>query len=75
MNKNDILKTFKNNLNKKTYLNPKKDLAFEIENFNIDIKPTTQKGLSFDMTTKKIKEYDKLNGLWFKSDLALYELV
>jgi len=75
MNKKEILKRFKENKHLKTFLNPKKDLSFEIVNFNIDIQPKIQNTLSYDITTNKIKSYDKLKGLWFKTELALYVIV
>jgi len=74
-NKQTILNKFKLSLNKKTFLNPLVDLAFEIQNFNIDITPKISMGLSYDITTKKIIDYDKINGKWFKSKLAKYELL
>lgn len=75
MNKNEILKKFKTITNRRTYINPEINLKFEIDNFKININPITQLGLPYNVTTTKIKEYDKLNGDWFKTDIALYEVV
>ncbi len=75
MNKRDVLKKFKKSINRRTFLNPEKDLAFEIANFDLDVSPKIQKGLTYDITTTKIRTYDKNNGNWFKTRIALYEIV
>ena len=75
MNKQQILIKFKNCKNKRTYLNPLVDLAFEIQNFKIDIKPIIKNGLTYDIITTKIKDYDKIKGNWFKTELSLYEII
>ena len=36
---------------------------------------TTINKLTLDIKTTSIKEYDKINGLWFKTDFAKYELI
>jgi len=83
MNKQQIYKIFKRATLTKTffdladymnYLHYRQNIPFDEMDNITEVKPITQKGLTWDIKTTTIKDYDKINGAWIKTDLALYEV-
>ena len=75
MNKQTIYQKFKKATFKKSFIEGEK-LAFYTNFFkDFDSKPAIQKGLTFDLSPKSIKDYDRINGDWFKTNLCFYEFI
>ena len=77
MNKKEIYDLFKKSKLEKSFLNPKVDLAFELNNNMISKKDIITKvvfGLTHDIKQVNVLEYDK-KGSWLKTRLCLYMFI